>query len=655
MLSTRFVRTWREKHDAKGQPIWLRRSRFVAREFAWLEPERESLFSPASGNIISRIVPTVYLEMRETQNFDVVLASLDVMDAFLTVEQERPTLVHTVDAAGNSQTYALGKVLPGQRDGSLLWYKAITRFLKDKLDLEEHAPYPCVLKSKEHSCIVMIHVDDLVVAGRRSFILGKFSDELRKFYDIAVQCIERPGDEITFLKRLHVLHPDGRLTLQTHQKHIMKLCSLLGMNIKTQNMKTPAHSDVDREDTTADLTGDASTVFRTCVGILMYPGNDLPHCQYVIRHLSTYSSKPTVKSMVVLRHLVAYLACHGEISISLKWTGRCSGICHGYPDVCESENVLEIFTDSDWASDRNTRRSVSSCVMCIGSCLLFSASRTQKVVSLSSAEAEVYACSSGASDGILLSRLLSWLTGRKTWMFICTDSSGAKGILQRQGVGRLRHRSCRVLRLQNLIASGGIVLRSVSGHTNPADIGTKRLSVGRMKSLMSILGSFNGSDDPGKVFSKRQSIRSLLCGLSLLQLQGCESDIVSDNWSLIVWTFMIGLLMLMPLIIATLTGDSNTPDDDEPMPSAPCGDPASTELSLGSEDPGIFAAPSNDAPPLTAAAASSSSSHRDGSGMPHFSLPAALPFSNEAWSPDAMLTWMYDRCLRRLGGCGDNA
>ena len=83
VLSTRFVRTWREKHNSKGEPIWLRRSRFVAREFAWLEPERESLFSPASGNIISRIVPTVFLEMRETQSFDVVLASLDVRDAFL--------------------------------------------------------------------------------------------------------------------------------------------------------------------------------------------------------------------------------------------------------------------------------------------------------------------------------------------------------------------------------------------------------------------------------------------------------------------------------------------------------------------------------------------------------------------------------------------
>ena len=93
-------------------------------------------------------------------------------DAFLTVQQECPTLVHTSDAGGNVRSFALGRVLPGQRDGSLLWYKAITSYLKKTLDLEEHAPYPCVLKSKDNSCIVMIHVDDLLVAERKSFVLG---------------------------------------------------------------------------------------------------------------------------------------------------------------------------------------------------------------------------------------------------------------------------------------------------------------------------------------------------------------------------------------------------------------------------------------------------------------------------------------------------
>ena len=361
VLSTRFVRTWREKHNDKGEAIWLRRSRFVAREFAWLEPERESLFSPASGSIISRILPTIFLEQRERRNM--VLASLDVRDAFLTVTQERPTLVHTTDAQGVARSYALGRVLPGQRDGSLLWYQAITSFLKAKLDLVEHEPYPCILKSKDGSCVVMIHVDDLLIVGGRDYVHGTFLPALKREYDISVQCIEKPGDELTFLKRVYTLNDDGRLILEIHTKHVNQLCSLLGMNPRNQNKKTPAHADMEKEDHTADLSATTATTFRTCVGILMYLANDVPHAQHVIRHLATYSSRPTEKSLVVLRHLVSYLASHRDVGLSLKWAGDGCGIYHDYPDLDSNENVLECFTDSDWASDRNSRRSVSCCVM----------------------------------------------------------------------------------------------------------------------------------------------------------------------------------------------------------------------------------------------------------------------------------------------------
>ena len=60
--------------------------------------------------------------------------SLDVSDAFLTVKQETPTVVSCVDATRRRQEFGLGKVLPGQRDGALLWYRDITGLLKGKLE-----------------------------------------------------------------------------------------------------------------------------------------------------------------------------------------------------------------------------------------------------------------------------------------------------------------------------------------------------------------------------------------------------------------------------------------------------------------------------------------------------------------------------------------
>ena len=86
------------------------------------------------------------------------------------------------------------------------------------------------------------------------------------------------------------------------------------------------------------------------------------------------------------------------------------------------EPVVEIIR----AADRQTRRSVSGAAVFFGGCLVYASPRTQKVVSLSSAESETYAAASATMDAILITTIFSLL-----------DSSAARGILARKGVGRL--------------------------------------------------------------------------------------------------------------------------------------------------------------------------------------------------------------------------
>ena len=88
-LTTRMVRTWRGKH-IQGQHVWLRRSRYVAREFAWLSPDRQDLFSPASSVLTVRLLPTLYMKWK-LSNY--ILCAIDIADAFLMVEQKELTQV----------------------------------------------------------------------------------------------------------------------------------------------------------------------------------------------------------------------------------------------------------------------------------------------------------------------------------------------------------------------------------------------------------------------------------------------------------------------------------------------------------------------------------------------------------------------------------
>ena len=648
-LSTRFVRTWREK-VVSGSQVWLRRSRFVAREFAWLQPDRDALFSPASSSIVARLLPAMCLDLKDRE--DAIMASIDVKDAFLTVPQETPTTVRCQLADGQTRDFSLGKVLPGQRDGSLLWHKAITGVLKSELNMEVHEPYPCILKTPDNSCIVLIHVDDILVVGKRKFVMERLVKCLEKAYTISTQFLEKPGDELSFLKRAMTMQNDGRLTIQVHHKHVQHLCDLLKLNPKLQNKKTPGHADMDQVDETKDLTQVQATTFRTCVGVLLYLACDMPHCQHVVRYLATYSTRPSEKSMVVLRHLVAYLASHQELCVSLKWRGRNVGVYHNYDNLEPGECVLEVFTDSDWASDRGSRRSISCATIFMGGCLLFSASRTQKLVSLSSAEAEVYACSSGTSDAILLSRLVSWMTGKRTVIWLYTDSSGARGILQRRGVGRLRHLSCRILWLQALVETGTVKLSSIAGSMNPADVGTKRLPAPRMRSLMSTLGMYNvqtgsleGADDPAGIFKKKGNvvgqIAAILSVLSLHQVQGCHLD-DGDNTDepslgLVIFSLMLGfaVLALYKLFWVMQPQPQLQPlDVAEPdaEPAMAYADPVSEDV----QEPNTM----DDDTTVSLRAIPDDATHQ---------LSFAVPRSStDMPTPEGFVQWLIMRCNRRL-------
>ena len=99
-------------------------------------------------------------------------------------------------------------------------------------------------------------------------------------------------------------------------------------------------------------------------------------------------------------------------------------------------------------------------------------------------------------------------------------------MIQRQGVGKVRHLSCRVLWLQDLVGAGQIKLATIAGSLNPADIGTKRHPCNRLKTLMHTLGMYNtttkeleGTMDSNNFFNKKQHVLALLSVLDLGQFE----------------------------------------------------------------------------------------------------------------------------------------
>ena len=122
-----------------------------------------------------------------------MMLAIDVKDAFLTVKQEQPTRVRCTDASGKSVSYSLGRVLPGQRDGSLLWHRDLVKFVgESSLGMTEFEAYPSILLSKLGDCLLMIHVDDLLVVGSRKAVMEELIPHMQSRYEVSnrdhVQC-----------------------------------------------------------------------------------------------------------------------------------------------------------------------------------------------------------------------------------------------------------------------------------------------------------------------------------------------------------------------------------------------------------------------------------------------------------------------------------
>ena len=53
--------------------------------------------------------------------------------------------------------------------------------------------------------MVLLHVDDMLVCGKKDYVIDKFVFTLQRHYKISANYLQEVGDELTFLKRSHKL------------------------------------------------------------------------------------------------------------------------------------------------------------------------------------------------------------------------------------------------------------------------------------------------------------------------------------------------------------------------------------------------------------------------------------------------------------------
>lgn len=204
-----------------------------------------------------------------------------------------------------------------------------------------------------------------------------------------------------------------------------------------------------KKNTAEELQGADVAKFRSVVGRLVHMSGERPDAQFAIQSLARHMARPTQQAWKTARHVCSYLQGTEGFGARLRAKGQFVMDLREAEEVEDKQkHLLEIVTDADYAGNKDDRKSAKSFQVFLDGNLMESRVRGQKSVSLSSTESEFVAMVGGCSDGLLVRHLWMQLVKEEIDLGARSDNSAARAMVQRQGIGRVRHLDASLLWIQ---------------------------------------------------------------------------------------------------------------------------------------------------------------------------------------------------------------
>lgn len=190
--------------------------------------------------------------------------------------------------------------------------------------------------------------------------------------------------------------------------------------------------------------------------------NTRPDIFQAVAVLSRFSAKYDASHFKSLKRVLRYLKGTSTFGITLRYNTDIFNIV-GY-------------ADSDWAGDKNSRRSQSGWLITLGGNPVVFGSTQQKSVALSTTEAELMALAVCVRDMLYLHQLLKDVVDVPLPMVCNCDNLGTVQILNSGNrSSRSKHVDIKYFFVREKILEGVIKLVHISSKDNLADLFTKPL------------------------------------------------------------------------------------------------------------------------------------------------------------------------------------
>lgn len=351
------------KYKADGS-IERYKARLVAKGFTQTYGvDYQETFSPVAK------LSTVRVLLSLAVNLDWPLHQLDVKNAFLHGHlKEEIYMDIPLGYMPNYETKVVCKLqrsLYGLKQSPRAWFGRLNLAMKKYGFQQSNADHTLFLKHRQGKVTTLIvYVDDMIITGDDSEEIAKLQKQLATEFEM------KNLGGLKYFLGIEVARSKKGIFL-SQRKYILDLLSEVGL-LDCKPVDTPIvqnHQLGEYPDQVPTKKGR----YQRLVGKLIYLSHTRPDIAYAVSVVSQFMHNPSKDHMDAVIRIMRYLK---------------SSPGKGLMFTKNNHVQVEGYTDADWAGDITNRKSTSGYFTFVGGNLVTWKSKKQKVVALSSAEAE---------------------------------------------------------------------------------------------------------------------------------------------------------------------------------------------------------------------------------------------------------------------------
>lgn len=395
------------KRNADGSRRF--KARLVVRGF---EQEYGIDFTETFAPVAKFVTVRILFALAAKHNWEI--EQMDVVTAFLNPELQDEVYMelpegyslpdgHTLPrTSGGKLICRLRKCLYGLKQAPRAWYSDIDAYLSSIGFTRSEEDYNLYISKQ---VLLLLFVDDILLFSPKTEAIRSVKVLLQTKYQISDL-----GPVQQFLG-IQVVRDRSIRTIHIHQApYIESVLKRFQMD-NCNGVSTPMDPNDQLEAALPDYTASKDNIleYQQAVGSIMYAMlGTRPDLAFTVSTLSKYCSNPAPKHAIAVQRVLRYL--RKTLNVGITYSGQENPAVTDVTDGLISTGITG-FTDSDWAGDKDTRKSTSGYVFLLYGGAVSWKSTKQNAVAMSSTEAEYIACSDAAKEALWIRRLDSEIKG----------------------------------------------------------------------------------------------------------------------------------------------------------------------------------------------------------------------------------------------------